>query len=173
LIQVVINEIQELHEKGMNIIASQLFHLYRRSSVNREYLRGKDSALFDAPKDHFDISVKPVLISYDESHMEVQGCVAYRYTRASEMKKEGSRPGEEFSSEEESDSEEQSDSEDGYTYRHNIGRVIKDASFHLPRASAIEQILQQLVKVTEYNAEKKYVKRYYGAGIFVRPRTKG
>jgi hypothetical protein len=142
LTQAVINEIQELHNNGTNIVTFPLFHLYRRASVKREYLRGNDSALFDALKDHFAISINPVLIHYDEPNREPQGCIAYTYSTAPRMKQEESSPGKE------SDSEEQSDSKDGYIYCHKkLGRVVEDASFHLHSASAIELILEQKLMV--------------------------
>jgi hypothetical protein len=170
LTQAVINEIQELHNNGTNIIAFPLFHLYRRTSVKREYLRGNDSALFNALKDHFDISINGVLIYYDELDRELQGCIAYTYSTAPGMKQEESGPGEE------SDSEEQSDSKDRYIYPYKkLGRVIEDALFHLHRTSAIELILKQQLMVGPGNDsdEQKSEKRYYCAGMFVKPKNEG
>ncbi|KAJ8587357.1 hypothetical protein M405DRAFT_934747 [Rhizopogon salebrosus TDB-379] len=176
LTQAVINEIQELHNNGTNIVTFPLFHLYRRASIKREYLRGNDSTLFNALKDHFDISINPVLIYYDELNRVPQGCIAYTYSTAPGKKQEESGPGKEASPGKESDSEEQSDHKDGYIYCHKkLGRVVEDASFHLHRASAIELILEQklMVGLGADSDEQKGEKRYYCAGMFVKPTNEG
>ncbi|OAX33687.1 hypothetical protein K503DRAFT_504045 [Rhizopogon vinicolor AM-OR11-026] len=169
LIQAVIDEIKELHDKGTNIVAFPLFHLYRRASVKREYLKGNDSALFDALKDQFDISVNTVLIYYDTTPWSVLRCVAYRYsTEIGQVQ----YTEEEFTDEYDDDSdEEESDIKDGYTYRHKKERVTKDAAFHIPRASAIEKILEQQLAELVGSERQKGETRYYGAGIFVKPKT--
>ncbi|OJA08729.1 hypothetical protein AZE42_11846 [Rhizopogon vesiculosus] len=169
LIQAVIDEIKELHDEGTNIVAFPLFHLYRRASVKREYLKGNDSALFDALKDQFDISVDTVLFYYDTTPWSVLRCVAYRYsTEIGQVK----YPEEEFTDEYDDDSdEEESDIKDGYTYRHKKERVIKDAAFHIPRASAIEKILEQELAEWVGNERQKGEIRYYGAGMFVKPKN--
>ncbi|OAX36616.1 hypothetical protein K503DRAFT_772323 [Rhizopogon vinicolor AM-OR11-026] len=44
------------------IVAFPLTHLYRLASIKKEYLKGTDSALFDALSNHFDVSMDPVVI---------------------------------------------------------------------------------------------------------------
>ncbi|OAX33690.1 hypothetical protein K503DRAFT_504095 [Rhizopogon vinicolor AM-OR11-026] len=166
-IQAVVDEIQELHNKGTKIVAFPLFHLYRRASVKREYLKGNDSVLFDALNNHFDVSVNTVLICYDTDEGEdLVNCVAYRYSHGvvPETKKEELEDAS-------ANSEEDSSSEDGFTYRHDArGWVIKLASFHLPRASAIEKLLEQPLDWLGNESQQTETK-YYGAGMFVKPKS--
>ncbi|OJA11416.1 hypothetical protein AZE42_05746 [Rhizopogon vesiculosus] len=166
-IQAVVDEIQELHNKGTNIVAFPLFHLYRSASVKREYLKGNDSVLFDALKNHFDVSVNTVLICYDTDEGDDSvNCIAYRYSHGAvpETKKEELEDAA-------ANSEEDSSSEDGFTYRYDAkGSVVKLASFHLPRASAIEKLLEQPLDWLGNESQQTETK-YYGAGMFVKPKS--
>jgi hypothetical protein len=84
LIQGVIDEIRQLHDQGTNIVAFPLAHLYRLASVKKEYLKGTDSALFDALNNHFDVSINSVVINFTDWGKQLggQGCVAYIYKAA-------------------------------------------------------------------------------------------
>lgn len=135
LIQGVVDEIRKLHEQGTHIVAFPPAHLYRLASVRKEYLKGTDSALFDALNDHFDVSINPIVISFtDGGELGGQSCVAYIYTTES---KKGS-------------------------YK-DSPKVIQGPSFHLPGASAIQQI--SMIPFLEYiGNESQYGETKYYAG---------
>ncbi|KAG1727158.1 uncharacterized protein EDB91DRAFT_1253988 [Suillus paluster] len=62
LIQAVVDEIRELHKEGTTVVAFPLTHLYHKTSIKKEYLKGSDLALFDALESRFDIVLHPVII---------------------------------------------------------------------------------------------------------------
>jgi hypothetical protein len=180
LFQAIIDEIQELHNKGKKTVGFPLFHLYRRASVKREYLKGNDSTLFDVLNDHFDISVNTVLICHEkeEDRKTTKGCIAYRYSTLPVLETKKVEPGSEdgYDSEErpEFDSGSDSDLEDGHTYGHTTGNVVRGASFHLPGASAVEEILkQQLAEWLGNEEQDQEQTKYYAAGMFVNPKHGG
>ncbi|OAX33691.1 hypothetical protein K503DRAFT_804176 [Rhizopogon vinicolor AM-OR11-026] len=178
LFRAVANEIQELHERGTKTVAFPLFHLYHEASFKREYLKVPDSLLFDALKDRFDISIGPIVIYYiDEGEVGTTGCIAYRYSTLPKLKEEviteddDSEFGEEYDSQLEADDEcPSSEGEFAYdnTYGTTTGKVIKDASFHLPRVSAIERISEQPLVDMAYKQNQRGEMRYFGAGMFVK-----
>ncbi|KAG1731129.1 hypothetical protein EDB19DRAFT_1738854, partial [Suillus lakei] len=90
-------------------------------NIKREYLKGNDLALFNALESRFDVSVNAVLIRFTDFY-DYQS-IAYSY--ASSAMKDGD-----------------SESEDMYA-SYGRAQVLENASFHLPRASAIQQISYQ------------------------------
>jgi hypothetical protein len=152
LIQGVIKEIKKLHEQGTNIVAFPLTHLYRAASVRMEYLKGTDSALFDALNDQFDTSIDSVVIRYTDEGEDLGGqdCIAYIYTP---------------------EKKEDSDSKhDAYYDRGDS--VVEGASFHLPVASAIREISEEPYIEHVGNEPQMGETKYYGAGMFVKPKKK-
>jgi len=151
LIQGVIDEIRQLHDQGTNIVAFPLAHLYRLASVKKEYLKGTDSALFDALNSHFDVSINPVVIDFTDmgEHLGGQDCVAYIY-EAAPKNDLGSDPNPYAAS--------------GYRRGGREGK----GTFHLPRASAIQQI--SVKPFLEYIGNECQIgeTKYYGAGMFVK-----
>ncbi|KAG0700949.1 hypothetical protein DFH29DRAFT_1080375 [Suillus ampliporus] len=162
LIQAVIDEIRQLHEEGTTVVAFPLTHLYRKASVKKEYLKGSDSALFDALKSHFDVVLHPILIrgiDEGEGWDGQERLLAYKY--------ESSEAEEEESDVEGFDVEEQPDAQ-GIMFP---GKVYRNALFYLPQASAILQIsLRRWVSHVGNEPENGEV-RYFGAGMFVKPKS--
>ncbi|KAG2115494.1 hypothetical protein DEU56DRAFT_841032 [Suillus clintonianus] len=155
LIQGVVDEIRELHERGSTVVAFQLAHLYRKASVREEYLKGNDSALFNTLKSHFDVSLSAVVIRFTDGVAgetgDEWGAIAYSYA-SSAMK------------------DEDSESEDGCANWQGIGRVFKNASFHLPQASAIQEISCQDFIEHVGNESLSGNTKYFGARMFVKPK---
>ncbi|OJA13486.1 hypothetical protein AZE42_08419 [Rhizopogon vesiculosus] len=168
-IQEIVDEIQRLHKRGTHTVGFPLCYLYRNQSVERESLKGNDSVLFDALKDHFDISVGPVLLYYiDRGEGRARGCIAYRYSAAPKPKEETLDPRDEDESEDESDPvEESSDDDDEHTYGTDTGDVIKRVSFHLPQLAAIDQISEQR-HIEAWKWSQNGETRFFGTGMFVK-----
>ncbi|OJA11755.1 hypothetical protein AZE42_06318 [Rhizopogon vesiculosus] len=160
LIQGVINEIRKLYEQGTNIVAFPLTHLYRLASIKKEYLKGTDSALFDALSNHFDVSIYPVVINFTDMGEDLGGqdCVTYIYKATSK--------------EDDSDSDSDSPSHYGYHSRRRVSNAIKGASFHLPGASAIQQISEKPFLEYIGNESQMGEAKYYGGGMFIKPKNK-
>lgn len=145
VLQAVVDEIRELHEKGSTFVAFPLTHLYRKASVKKEYLKGTDSALFDVLENHFNVVLHPVLICAVEDGWERrEEFFAHKYKASEEEPSRAKGRGR---------------------------RVFKNASFHLPQASAILQLSlpngAHLGNEAQVNGEA----RYYGAGMFVEPKS--
>lgn len=145
VLQAVVDEIRELHEKGTTVVAFPLTHLYRKASVKKEYLKGTDSALFDALENHFNVVLHPVLIRAVEDGWERR---------------------EEFFAHKYKSSEEEPSHAKGRGCR-----VFKNASFHLPQASAILQLSLPNGAHLGNEAQVSGEARYYGAGMFVEPKS--
>ena len=66
--------IKELHNNGTWEVAFALQHLYRRSSILGEYLKGSDATLYDALKasGEFDVSLHPVV--FQEASEDFEKC---------------------------------------------------------------------------------------------------
>ncbi|KAG2091959.1 uncharacterized protein F5147DRAFT_722671 [Suillus discolor] len=151
LVQAVIDEIRELHNEGIIVVAFPLPHLYRKASVKKKYLKGTDSALFDALENHFNVVLHPVLIRANEDgdHFDcVERFFAHKYQPSEENEEEPSSS----------------------RAKRQWGRVFKNASFYLPRACAILQL--SLPNGAHYgnDTDVSGEARYYGAGMFVEPK---
>ncbi|KAG2036711.1 hypothetical protein BDR03DRAFT_959206 [Suillus americanus] len=150
LVQAVVDEIRELHKEGTTVVAFPLTHLYRKASVKKEYLKGTDSALFDALENHFNVVLHPVLIRAIEDGNDwdyQEQFFAHKYKPSEGNEEEPSHA------------------------NRKRGGVFKNASFYLPRASAILQLSLpngvHLGNEAQINGEA----RYYGAGMFVEPKS--
>jgi hypothetical protein len=152
MLQAVVDEIRVLHEEGFIVVAFPLTHLYRKASVKKEYLKGTDSALFDALKNHFDVSLRPVLIRAVEDGNDWD-CLERFFAH-------------EYKSYEEAPFHAKGKGQRGRVYR----GVYRDASFHLPRASAILQLSLPNGAHLGNEAQISGEARYYGAGMFVQQR---
>ncbi|KAG1881171.1 hypothetical protein F4604DRAFT_1746875 [Suillus subluteus] len=147
LVQAVVDEIRELHEEGTTVVAFPLTHLYRKASVKKEYLKGTDSTLFDVLENHFNVVLHPVLIRAIEDGNDYDSqelFFAHKYKSSEENEEEPS---------------------------HARGGVFKNASFHLPQASAILQLSLPTGVHLGNEAEISGEARYYGAGMFVEPKS--
>ncbi|KAG2137084.1 hypothetical protein DEU56DRAFT_804881 [Suillus clintonianus] len=152
LVQAVVDEIKELHKEGTTVVAFPLSHLYRKASVKKKYLKGSDSALFDALENHFNVVLHPVLIRAidDGSDCDFQErFFAHKYKSSEEDEEEFSHA-------------------EGQVLEYG---VVKNASFYLPRASAILQLSLPNGVHLGNEAQIGGEARYFGAGMFVEPKS--
>lgn len=149
LVQAVVDEIRELHKEGTTVVAFPLAHLYRKASIKKEYLKGSDSALFDALENHFNVTLHPVLIRaiLDGINLGIDEELffAHKY-KSSEEEKSSHAKG-------------------------RVRRVVRNASFYLPRASAILQLSLPNGVHLGNEAQIGGEARYFGAGMFVEPKS--
>ncbi|KAG2357223.1 hypothetical protein BDR07DRAFT_1380281 [Suillus spraguei] len=150
LVQAVVDEIKELHKEGITTVAFPLIHLYRKASIQKKYLKGTDSALFDVLENHFNVVLHPVLIRAIEDG-------------------EGDNSSELFFAHKYQSSEE-NEGEPSHAKRRR-SRVFKNASFYLPRASAILQLSLPNGVHLGNEAQISGEARYYGGGMFVEPKS--
>jgi hypothetical protein len=150
LVQAVVDEIRELHKGGTGVVAFPLTHLYRKASVKKEYLKGIDSALFDALENHFDVVLHPVLIRAIEDGLGWD-CQEQFFAHMYESSK--------------------GNEEEPCRVQRKRRRVFKNALFHLPRASAILQLSLPNGVHLGNDAHISGEARYYGAGMFVKPKS--
>lgn len=157
LVQAVVDEIRALHkEEDFTTVAFPLTHLYRKASVKKKYLKGTDSMLFDVLENHFNVALHPVLIrAIEDGNGDDSEELFFAHIYKSSEDKGGGEQ------EEEVDEEEYFEG----------GRVLKNASFHLPRASAIVQLSLPTGVHLGNDAEIDGEARYYGAGMFVKPKS--
>ncbi|KDR67005.1 hypothetical protein GALMADRAFT_258670 [Galerina marginata CBS 339.88] len=152
--QTVISIIKKMHGKGAKEVAFALQHLYRSASISAEYLKGSDATLYNAllASGHFDVSLHPVILCED-SGIDQEGYL-----------------------------------EDRFVYRYNAARGVKDDSsaspsprksqkrraneFHVPKLSAIVEISRQDYIEYTGNEAMSAEYRYFGGGMFVRPKAK-
>ncbi|KDR71957.1 hypothetical protein GALMADRAFT_102114 [Galerina marginata CBS 339.88] len=152
--QAVISVIKKMHGKGAKEVAFALQHLYRSASISAEYLKGSDATLYNAllASGDFDVSLHPVILCED-SGIDQEGYL-----------------------------------EDRFVYRYNAARGVKDDSsaspsprknqkrraneFHVPQLSAIVEISRQDYVEYTGNEAMSAEYRYFGGGMFVRPKAK-
>jgi hypothetical protein len=131
--------------------AFALQHLYRRSSILPEYLKGPDATLYNAllESGDFDISLHPVILSEEsdwDGRMEER--YVYRYDNIK-------------------------DSEDDYDpgYPARKKKKVERPEFHIPKISALEEISSQDYVEHMGNEAMPAKYRYFGGGMFVRPKA--
>jgi hypothetical protein len=152
-VEKVLEIIRELHSEGADTVAFALQHLYRQASISAEYLKGSDAVLYDsliASRD-FEVSLHPVV------HREV------------------------------SDSEGEMDGRHAYIFDDIEGENFPEppkgrppkkkkkknfTAFHIPELSAIEHISAQEYIEHTGNEAMPAEYRYFGGGMFVRPKAK-
>ncbi|KAG2741092.1 hypothetical protein P692DRAFT_20840250 [Suillus brevipes Sb2] len=146
MLQAVVDEIRVLQEEGSSFVAFPLTHLYRKASIKEEYLKGTDSALFDALKNHFDVFLRPVLIRSMEHADDDNDEEFFAHEYKPYYEEEPSRA------------------------KQRRRGVYEDVSFHLPRAFAIMQLS---LPDWQYlgNESQSGEARYYSAGMFVEPKS--
>ena len=86
--------IKELHNNGTEEVAFALQHLYRKSSILGEYLKGSDATLYEALRvsGEFDVYLHPVI--FRESSEGSEGILEGRYVYRLdvEVKSDDSKP---------------------------------------------------------------------------------
>ena len=147
-IEKVLAIIKELYKDGE--VAFALQHLYRKSSISAEYLKGSDATLYDALKvsGEFDVSLHPVMFQEvsDSEGVLVGHCVYRCDVEDTESDSNGDQPPKKK-------------------------RKQEIPAFHIPELSGIQEISKQdYVEYTGNGAmPAKY--RYFGGGMFIRPKS--
>ncbi|KAK0217215.1 hypothetical protein IW262DRAFT_177103 [Armillaria fumosa] len=72
-VQALVGAIQKIVSRGTEEIGIPLRHLYRQSSICREYLRGVDAVIYDALSSVFDVSLVPVILHETTDHSSCGG----------------------------------------------------------------------------------------------------
>ena len=144
--------IKELHNNGTEEVAFALQHLYRKSSILGEYLKGSDATLYEALRvsGGFDVDLHPVI--FRESSEGSEGILEGRYVYRLdvEVKSDDSKP---------SPSKKQK---------------LNMPEFHMPELSGIQHISKQdyIGKNSFHDNEPIRAEyRYFGGGMFVRPKS--
>jgi hypothetical protein len=153
-VEKVLKIIRELHSEGAETVAFALQYLYRQASISAEYLKGSDAVLHDAliASGDFEVSLHPVVLrEVSDWDGEMDGRYAYRF-----------------------------DDIEGEVFPEPpLGRPTKKkqkkanfTAFHIPKLSAIQQISAKEYVEHTGNEAMPAEYRYFGGGMFVRPRAK-
>ena len=173
----VLTIIKELHSNGAREVAFALHHLYRKASISANYLKGTDAILHDAliASGEFDVSLHPVI--FYESFEYVSGeneHYVYRYDAVDHDAVDLDDPDDELDEEldDEPDDEPDDEADDNASPPPSKKRKLDKILFHIPEFSAAQKISRQ--EYIEYtgNDAMPAEHRYFGGGIFVRPKAK-
>ena len=138
-----------------------LQHLYRKSSILPEFLKGADAQLYHALVRSFDVTLRPVILqSFCDDEGFINSFVAI--------------PWDDNIGEYDSDSasdDESSSNKYGIASKSLETEKELQMTFHLPTISAIRQIsYQEYVEYTGNSAQAEE-KKYFGGGMFVRKKV--
>jgi hypothetical protein len=153
-VEKVLKIIRELHREGAETVAFALQYLYRQASISAEYLKGSDAVLHDAlmASGDFEVYLHPV-VHREVSNWdgEMDGHYAYRFD----------------------DIEEETFPEppSGQPPKKKQKKT-NSTAFHIPKLSAIQQISAQEYIEHTGNEAMPAEYRYFGGGMFVRPKAK-
>ena len=147
----VLGIIKELHKKGTREVAFALQHLYRRSSISGEYLKGSDATLYDALKasGEFDISLHPVIFREGSFDLDFDENIKDHYVYRCDV--------------------EVTESDDPPPSKKQ--KRDRPQAFHIPELSGIQQISRQDFVEYTGNEAMPAEYRYFGGGMFIRPKS--
>jgi hypothetical protein len=127
-------------------------HLYRKSSILPEFLKGADAQLYRALVGSFDITLRPIILhSFCNYKCQIESFRAI--------------PWDNNLGKFDSDSESESDA--GST-KNAAGDLPQNVTFHLPLISSIREISRQAFVEHTGNEALPAEKKYFGGGMFVR-----
>jgi hypothetical protein len=153
-VEKVLKIIRELHSEGAETVAFALQYLYRQASISAEYLKGSDAVVYDAlmASGDFEVCLHPV-VHREVSNWdgEMDGHYAYRFDDI-----EGEILPELPSGRPPPKKKQKKNS----------------TAFHIPKLSAIQQISAQEYIEHTGNEAMPAEYRYFGGGMFVRPKAK-
>ena len=155
-VEKVLTIIKELHSEGAKTVAFALQNLYRQASIRAEYLKGSDAVLYDAlmASGDFDISLHPVVLREASGwEPDMQHRYAYRFDDNEEEDSPGSP-------------------EPPPRKKQKKKKSGASTQFHIPDLSAIQQISSQEYIEHTGNEAMPAEYRYFGGGMFVRPKAK-
>jgi hypothetical protein len=153
-VEKVLKIIRELHSEGAETVAFALQYLYRQASISAEYLKGSDAVLHDAlmASGDFEVCLHPV-VHWEVSDWDgsMDGHYAYRFDDI-----EGEIFPEPRSGQPQKKKQKKTNS----------------TAFHIPKLSAIQQISAREYIEHTGNEAMPAEYRYFGGGMFVRPKAK-
>jgi hypothetical protein len=157
VIKIIIGIIKSTLESGVEQVGVALLHLYRKSAILPEFLKGSDTRLYDAlVRESFDVSLDPIVLRESSKYDGSFGSIyAYRFNHTVPETKAV---------------DDASDYWDGDSEVMTADRASdgKATIFYVPRSSAIQQISsQEYIEHTGNEAQPAEYK-YFGGGIFVR-----
>jgi len=146
--------IKSLLASGEEEVAFGMQHLYRKSSILPEFLKGADAQLYRALANSFDVTLRPVVFHTTTDYEGgFEPCFAYPWDH---------KPDPEYDSDLESDVGDSDDEDDTGSKKRKV------PVFHLPVLSAIRQLIREdYVEYTGNEAQLGEMK-YFGGGMFVR-----
>ncbi|KAF8812934.1 hypothetical protein BYT27DRAFT_6399752 [Phlegmacium glaucopus] len=150
----VLTIIKTMHKSGTEEVAFALQHLYRRESILAKYLKGSDATLYNAllASGDFNISLYPVILREESDYDGVIN--KHRVYRCDEPPTKRQWIDEEF--------------EKPKKPRAPRSRT----AFHIPKLSGIQKISSQRYIEHTGNEAMPAEYRYFGGGMFVRPKAK-
>jgi len=155
----VLSVIKKMLRKGAEEVAFALQHLYRSASISAEYLKGSDATLYNSllASGDFDVSLHPVILC-EGSGWDGEGSLeerfVYRYDSDTIQKVV-----------DDSDSESPPPRKRQKLQGHNSNE------FHIPELSGIVEISRQDFIEYTGNEAMPAQYRYFGGGMFVRPKA--
>ncbi|KAG7440609.1 uncharacterized protein BT62DRAFT_578063 [Guyanagaster necrorhizus] len=155
-VQALVDAIQKVVASGTEEIGIPLRHLYRKSSICKEHLKGVDAAIYAALSPLFDVSLVPMILresthsSYDawtESVTPKSVISAFKFVEG------------------EDDEDEDSDGEGARK------RVRRSTEFHLSSVSDLVEISRKEYIEHTGNEAQEGECRYFGGGMFLRAKN--
>jgi len=165
--------IASLLTDGQEEVAFAMQHLYRKSAILPEFLKGADAQLYRALVSDFDVTLQPVVL---QSRRKFGGfpesCLAIPWDQ------DKTDPGPQSDSDLESNNKSENDG-GGSDDNENAGSEDdestksqpKNVTFHLPMLSAIQKISYQSYLEYTGNEAQQGEMKYFGGGMFVRQKT--
>lgn len=136
-----------LENGGEDEVAFAMQHLYRKSSILPEFLKGTDAQLYRALVKSFEVTLRPVVLQsysdFDGFHRLCKGITWDQ--QQTDSSSESEPPDNEISS-----------------------KTNSEVTFHLPMVSAIEQISYKNYIEHTGNEPQAREYQYFGGGMFVR-----
>jgi len=147
----VTNIIAGLLADGGEEVAFAMQHLYWKSSILPEFLKGADAQLYRALVSSFDVTLQPVILQTYSDYEGRESCIAIPWNRT------------------DPDTDTDSDLEPNTGDEDSIGSETKkkDVPFHLPMISTIRQISHQNYIEHTVNEAQPSETKYFGGGMFV------
>ncbi|KAK0458233.1 uncharacterized protein EV420DRAFT_1682270 [Desarmillaria tabescens] len=153
-VQALVEAVQKVISSGTEEIGIPLRHLYRQSSICKEYLKGVDAVIYAALSAVFDVSLVPVILRENTEH------VYSEWTESSEPKSiisvykviEGN-----------GDEEDDDDDDEGARKR-----VRRSTEFHLSGVSDLVEISRKEYIEHTGNEAQEAEYKYFGGGMFIK-----
>jgi hypothetical protein len=140
----VIETIKRLHTSGVGEVSFALQYLYRKASIRPEFLKGSDAYLYDALVESraFNVALYPVVLVESGDDSMTGERFAYLF----------------------------GDNDNQETNELKSDEKPSGFEFHIPKLSAIEKISSQ--DYIEYTGNESMLAeyRYFGGGMFVKPK---